>query len=99
MADISTQDKNVIPALIAHSEWDRLLMAMQECSKLTSSWSGSVFRIARAPWHLPASILNGEGSRKAGARWTPRAASPINGDIPDLVVQLLVQSFSTVYAS
>src|SRR4051794_9518533 len=96
MAEISTEYKNVTPALVAHSEWGRILKAMLECSKLTRGWSGSVFRIAREPWHRPTFILNGEGSRRAGARWTPRAASSVNGDTQDRVVQLLVQSFPTV---
>jgi RES domain-containing protein len=85
--------------LIAHGEWDNIRQALSRCAVLAEPYKGRIHRIASKEWAIPRHFLSGQGSRKTGARWTPRAASESSIVPADLAIRLLVQSFPTVYTS
>ena len=60
--------------LIHHPETDRLRRAVGRCLALAIPWSGTVFRATSLQYANRRDVVTGEGSRIAGARFTPQGA-------------------------
>src|SRR5262249_4402686 len=56
------------------SEADRIRRGIQRCLPFTVAWGGDIFRATGLEYANRRDVLTGEGSRKAGARYTPKGA-------------------------
>lgn len=60
--------------LLPHPDSGRLDAAVRECVALAVSWEGDAFRFTDLTYANLRDLVTGEGSRKAGARYTPKGA-------------------------
>jgi RES domain-containing protein len=57
-----------------HPDADRIARALERCLPLAVPWQGHVYRATSHEYANRRDVVTGEGSRKAGARYTPRGA-------------------------
>jgi RES domain-containing protein len=57
-----------------HPESDRIASGIRRCLRLAVSWGGVLFRATGHDYANRRDVVTGEGSRIAGARFTPRGA-------------------------
>jgi RES domain-containing protein len=57
-----------------HSDAARIAARIQRCVPLAIAWSGTIFRATSQNYANRRDVVTGEGSRKAGARYTPKGA-------------------------
>jgi len=60
-----------------HPEYPRLLAAMSSAARLTTSWSGIIYRSAPPKWSAGRDMLAGAGSMKAGGRFNAAGSFPM----------------------
>jgi hypothetical protein len=70
MADSDTRP------LTPHPDSDRLRRAPEKCLVHLAPWSGVMDRTTGIDYANRADLLSGAGSKRHGARWTPRGAFP-----------------------
>jgi RES domain-containing protein len=59
-------------ALRPHPETDRLARGIRRCLPLAVIWSGAIYRATSQEYANRQDVVTGEGSRRAGAQYTPR---------------------------
>jgi RES domain-containing protein len=59
-----------------HPEAERIARGLERCLPLAIAWAGALFRATSQDYANRRDVVTGEGSRAAGARYTPRGAFP-----------------------